>query len=338
MYTPSRRLRAASAACAVALLVAGCASDDEPLSSPSEPTASATPTPTAASIDDFCQAKLAVDAADLAGGPPDDEPATPSAAQIAEKKAKLTDLYTAPYAELERTAQSAVAADVATVAGAVKAGIDNANSDFGEDPSFGAAEAKIDKFLLDNCGYTQISGTAADYEYSGLPDVAVSGPNALTLTNEGEEFHEMLLLRINDDVDLTAKQLLALPEAEGMSKSVPAGITFSAPGETGTSFFDLKPGRYVIACFIPKGLKPGSPPPEDAPPHFTLGMVADLKVLEPGQSAAPSTAEPTGAGSGSSATQSPDPSSGTSSHPSSGTSSHPPSETGSEASTEPTPY
>src|SRR3954468_12714567 len=84
MHTPSRRLLAATAALSSALFLAGCASDDDdPIASSRQaesasPSASATP-----SLEQFCDAKAAIDAAFLAGGPPEDEEgATPSPEQV----------------------------------------------------------------------------------------------------------------------------------------------------------------------------------------------------------------------------------------------------------------
>lgn len=288
MYTPSRRLSAASLACAAALLMAGCASDDEPVSSPSEPVASATPTPTPTpTLADFCQAKVAIDAAFLQEGPPEEEEgATPDPAKVG---AQVKDTFGDLYANLVRTAQPEVADSVAKENDLLQAAISAGNADFTFSPDFGQAEAPIDEYLLDKCGYNKLSGTAVNYEYQGLPSVSPSGLTALTLTNSGTELHEMLLLRINDDVDLTAKEILALPEEEAMTKAVPMAVTVVPPGSTATNFFDLTSGRYAVLCFIPKG----STPPEfhgEGAPHFTLGMLEDLKVLGAGEEA---TAEPT---------------------------------------------
>lgn len=289
MYTPSRRLSLASAACALALLMAGCASDDEPIASPSVASATPTPTPTpTATVDDFCQAKVAIDGAFLAGGPPEAEAgATPDPAKIAEG---LRAAFSAPYAELKRTAQSEVAADVDSLVSLLDAGITVGNEDFMFSPEFAKSDAAVDDYLNDNCGFEKLSASAADYEYTGLPTVAPQGLTGLTLTNTGKEFHEMVLLRINDDVDLTAKEILALPEEEAMTKAQPMGVVLANPGTTATNFFDLKAGRYAVLCFISKGSDAAHDFNGDGPPHFTQGMLEDLKVLGSGEEA---TAEPT---------------------------------------------
>lgn len=111
----------------------------------------------------------------------------------------------------------------------------------------------------------------------GFRNLVKSGPVAVTLKNEGEELHEIGLLRLNDGVTLTAEQLFMLPEEEGRKMATPAGFVFAAVGQSATSFLDLEPGKYVIGCFVPVGSKQGV---EDAqgPPHFTEGMAADLTV------------------------------------------------------------
>jgi hypothetical protein len=95
--------------------------------------------------------------------------------------------------------------------------------------------------------------------------------------------HEAVVMRINDDVDLSIDDLLALPEEEGQSKVTPAGVTFALPNTDGlSSFVDLsQPGRYVVVCFIPVGSVPeafaGGQEP-NGPPHFTQGMKFEVQV------------------------------------------------------------
>ncbi|HUR74375.1 MAG TPA: hypothetical protein VMZ00_08865 [Sporichthya sp.] len=315
MHTPSRRLLAATAALASALFLAGCASDDNPIATPSQPVASQSPTASAApTIDDFCNAKVAIDAAFLAGGPPQAEQgATPSPQQVGEG---IRSAFSAPYAELKRTAQAAVAPDVDQLISLLDAAIASGDGDFMFKPDFAAADKKVDDFLSNSCGFNKISGTAADYEFTGLPSVSPAGVTGLTLTNAGNEFHEMVLMRINDDVTTGIQELFQLSESELNSKIVPMGVVLASPGTTATNFFDVRSGRYAVLCFISKGSTADTNFQGSGPPHFTLGMLAELRVLPgPGEATAAPTSSSSpspssGMGMGSSS-GSPSPSSGT---------------------------
>jgi hypothetical protein len=105
------------------------------------------------------------------------------------------------------------------------------------------------------------------------------------LTNNGTEAHEMFVFRFNDDVDLSAAEVVALPEEEAMTKVTPIGGGFALPGATGYVVADLsEPGRYGMACFIPQGATPDklealeSGAETGGAPHHTLGMAAEFEV------------------------------------------------------------
>jgi hypothetical protein len=286
MYTPSRRLLAATAALSSALFLAGCASDDDdPIASPSQPVESASPSPSAtASVDDFCNAKVAIDAAFLAGGPPEDEEgATPSPEQVGQG---LSAAFSAPYAEMQRTAQPEVKDAVDKEVDALNAAISSGDGEFFFKPDFVALDKTIDDYLVDHCGYNKIAATAKDYEYSGLPSESPAGLTALTLTNEGEEFHEMVVARINDDVDESVDEILE--DQDLFEKSVvPQGVVLASPGTTATNFFDLKSGRYIVLCFISEGSDAEHDFNGDGPPHFTKGMHEELTITPgPGEATA----------------------------------------------------
>ena len=108
------------------------------------------------------------------------------------------------------------------------------------------------------------------------------------MDNQGAEFHEVLLFKVNDGVTDTAIDLLSLPEEEMGSKMSFAGVTMGPPGEPSKSVANLTPGRYIAVCFLPQGATPevmaqmdgpDSSLPEGAgPPHFMAGMVQEFNV------------------------------------------------------------
>lgn len=136
--------------------------------------------------------------------------------------------------------------------------------------------------------------TAVDYGFEGLPDMVPAGTR-LSLTNDGDEPHELVAMRIPDAETRSVEELLQLPQPELMAvlgaDAEPATVILSAHGTTDTPGAVVgdgtltEPGRYAIVCFLPVGsddsiLDPEAdgPPESDAPPHITQGMFAELVV------------------------------------------------------------
>lgn len=124
-----------------------------------------------------------------------------------------------------------------------------------------------------------------DYAFEGIPPTASVG-TSFSLRNEGQEAHELVLVRKNSDVTLSFEELLALPEDQAFNQVAFLGQVAANPGETasGTVTADA-PGDYLAICFIPQGLTQlpeGSLGPEASlpagAPHFTLGMRQEFTV------------------------------------------------------------
>jgi hypothetical protein len=152
-----------------------------------------------------------------------------------------------------------------------------------EDPTFQAAIADWDQYVLENCGYEQVDVTMEDYSFTGLPDEIEKGTIAFNLTNEGAELHEFTVFRLRGDA--TLDDILALPEdateddfAE-LARPVPGG-GFAFPDASDVALIKLrKTGEYVALCFIPVGSTPDAGEEGgDGPPHFTEGMAAEFEV------------------------------------------------------------
>ena len=126
--------------------------------------------------------------------------------------------------------------------------------------------------------------TAADYSFTA-PESIGGGLVRLTLTNNGKEDHQAQLFRLNEGVTLqkfqsTAESAIkALPEkgevvfldilATGTLEGGPASIT---PGGTTEAIVSLKPGQYVLVCFLSGA---------DGVPHAGKGMVKPLTIAAP---------------------------------------------------------
>lgn len=313
----------------VALLATGCASDDgaqdEPAEAASEtavdeteaadaPTASEEPSEDAAATETaFCDAFSAAGAALAAGPDVDFEAATPE--EIQEALASFGEQLEPLLTDLEGSAPEEIAGDAATLAEEARKGLETGDDPAGV-PAYQEADAAVDAFAIDACDYQTADVTAVDYAYEGLPATLEAGPTAFAFSNEGEEVHEMILFRLNDDTEESVEELLQLPEEESQSKIAFTGAAFGPPGAEDTAFVDLEAGRYAVVCFIPTGatsmevLEAAGPPPgeesdeaapgegaseeggpsEDAseadgapgaelgPPHFTQGMLAEFEV------------------------------------------------------------
>jgi hypothetical protein len=140
--------------------------------------------------------------------------------------------------------------------------------------------------------------TLVDYGFEDLPGEVDAG-TTFTLRNDSEaELHEFVAILLPDDEERSVEELLQLSEEELgplLGSAEPAAVLLAMPGSdetipaVGTGTLS-DPGRYLIACFIPQGADPqeyldsaseseeGPPEVEGGPPHFTLGMQAELLV------------------------------------------------------------
>lgn len=148
----------------------------------------------------------------------------------------------------------------------------------------------------ESAGGETVEITAVDYGFDGVPDTASAGTE-LTLTNASEdEFHEMVVFRVDDDQDMSMDEIIQMA-AEETDGPPPEWLTFSGvalamPGEDGFTpegpvVLD-EPGRYLLLCFIPTGADPAAfeeamesgeePQVGEGPPHVAEGMAAELTV------------------------------------------------------------
>ena len=79
------------------------------------------------------------------------------------------------------------------------------------DPAFEAAYGALIEYVAANCGFAELDTTATEYAFGGVPEEVAAGPTIISLTNIGEQVHEIVIYRINDDVTLTVEELLPFP-------------------------------------------------------------------------------------------------------------------------------
>jgi hypothetical protein len=135
-------------------------------------------------------------------------------------------------------------------------------------------------------GATRTAVIGKDYEFFAAEALALGGQQAVSFINEGEELHELNIVRIAPEETRSVEQIIQ--ESAG-ADAPPATITpvamgIACPGERTVFNADLsEPGRYAAVCFIPVGTTPESDPEAEpsGPPHAAEGMFAEFTVAPP---------------------------------------------------------
>lgn len=133
--------------------------------------------------------------------------------------------------------------------------------------------------LAEGCGITVVSALLTDYDFGGVPETLSAGPTAFVILNDSEEgeAHEMVVMRVNDDVDLTIDELLEYPEEElDQFATFVNEVETTGPDVASGMVVDLTPGRYLYACYVTTGSVDGVE--GTGPPHTTEGMGGEFTV------------------------------------------------------------
>lgn len=269
------------AALSMLLATAACSSDSGDSSEAGATTTalSSEVSAPAGAPDGYCDASLAIEASPG----PDIDFSTASEAEIAAAvkgyaAGELRELFDA----VAEVAPTELDDAIATYDDAITSVAETGDSSVFETPELLEAEATVHGYDLDHCGWEQIDVVTTDYAFGGVPKEIEAGTVSFEFDNEGKELHELVLLRINDDVDLTADELLALPQEEAETMVQPAGGTDPIPpGSSNYLVASLEAGRYLVTCFLPEGatsFEAMESLGEDAPPHAMHGMVQEVTV------------------------------------------------------------
>ncbi len=171
-------------------------------------------------------------------------------------------------------ADQAIAQTITDLTAAVQPQLDNPDSDGSEDVEVLYGDVLV--WASESCDLETFDVTATEYHFDGLPDDLPTGYHIVNFTNNGQEMHELGAFRINDGVTESIEDVLALPEAEAMTKLTPVNFSFAMPGQTSHVSWNLaEPGNYAIVCFLPVG---SIGEPGDGPAHFTQGMIHEFTV------------------------------------------------------------
>lgn len=129
-------------------------------------------------------------------------------------------------------------------------------------------------------GVAAVEVIAVEYGFNTDVDALEDGNVAFTMSNEGEEEHELIVAKVADDFDieeLLAADAAADDEDEGDDEEFPpgfeefVGFTFAAPGDSANLVpeGELASGRYLMICFVDA---------PDGESHAQKGMYREFEI------------------------------------------------------------
>lgn len=182
-----------------------------------------------------------------------------------------------PLTAVEQSPPPAVQQDIGTLARQARYAVSTSTDAPLNTPEFDASLDRTRVVVTSQCLIPEMRVTSTDFKYDGIPPEVTAGAIAVTFANLGAEPHEMEVFRIDDSEQRSAKDLVALPDAErGLVLSAVATSINADPAEVDRKFLKLVPGRYGVACLVPQGST------DDVrgtgPAHATLGEVGEFTV------------------------------------------------------------
>ena len=115
-----------------------------------------------------------------------------------------------------------------------------------------------------------------DFAFAGVPTTLPEGRTTLKVTNQGQEPHEMTLLRLEGINAQQALEILTAPPGGEAPAGQPpfkdaGGFQAIMPGQSGWTTLNLQAGEYIAVCFVPS-------PANGFAPHVALGMITSITV------------------------------------------------------------
>ena len=190
-------------------------------------------------------------------------------------------------AAAEASAPDEIKTDVTTMAEENRAQVAAGEPADGAPPAipedgFFAAATSVGDYMADNCGYRVIDVTATDHAFTGIPADALAGKSLIRLTNDGTEYHEVVVERIKNNETRSVEEILALPDEQEGDLFDYRGSAFAPPGLSSWAVVDLSAGRHAALDFIPTGATTPDALLSDgldtAQRHTGQGMFAEVQV------------------------------------------------------------
>jgi uncharacterized cupredoxin-like copper-binding protein len=259
--TRTRRAKAIAAVCAFGLLAVACGDDDDTEASAPDESSTSAPEGEAAGSEhqEYCDAVAAMEEAEEFDAANFERIRDAAPEEIREEIDYVADAFIEAEGDIGK-----VFADpqVEEMLGPVE--------EFEAEHCAGGDESEEEEIATEPLpGAEVIEVTAVDYAFQGIPAQIAPGPVSFELTNEGEDEHEMGLIRLGEGADLD--ELLASEEEPSPDQAEEVGFTFAPPGEGGVylNAEDLTPGTYAVVCFIPG---------PEGKAHHELGMKTTFTV------------------------------------------------------------
>jgi uncharacterized cupredoxin-like copper-binding protein len=251
-------LRAGALCVAVLLTVSACGGDGG--DDPAAPTAAGERT-AAETGDGFCESVVTAETRVLAassGGDP----------------SGIEELL----ATVERSAPPELDEQIGVVTAGVRQALEAQSDRPLRSEEFSQSEEEVDRWVADNCGFERVDVAAVDYAFEGVPETLPAGTVTFGFSNEGDEMHEMLMVRLKDP-STTIEDLVKLSDREAQEKIDFLGASFGPPGASDIESKELAPGKYALLCFVPVGsTSEKAARKADGPPHVARGMSAEFTV------------------------------------------------------------
>lgn len=181
-------------------------------------------------------------------------------------------------ATVEDTTPPELEEQVGVVTATVREALEARDDRAFESEEFSQNEEEVDVWVADNCGYERVDVAAVDYAFEGVPETIAPGTVTFEFSNEGNEMHEMLMVRYKDP-STTIEDLMKLSDQEAQKAIDFLGASFGPPGTTDVENKELTPGKYALLCFVPVGsTSEKAARKADGPPHVARGMSAEFTV------------------------------------------------------------
>ena len=117
---------------------------------------------------------------------------------------------------------------------------------------------------------SDVTATLSDYAFA-LSTPLTTGTHTIRMENSGPQLHELTIERLAPGKTLADWQKWMEGGMRGTPPAEPAG-GFTGPdkGKVGWLTITLKPGNYLLNCYVPDA--------KDGKPHFAHGMVQQVAV------------------------------------------------------------